>query len=196
MMWMLSASSRCRCVSLTRSITQALPGSRAPRASRARAAPTPPASAPSCRGAAPGRPAPRTGRETPVNSGISPARAFAYRPFTSRRSHSSTGVATWTSTNAPYSSTSARAFRRASSYGEMADTTTAAPCRASRDATQPIRSSSRRGPPSRSRAPATGAYARRRRRASRRAARAAPAPARRARRSSSCPTRQAREPER
>src|SRR5581483_9591316 len=79
------------------------------------------------------------GSETPVNSGISPARALAYRPFTSRRSHSSTGVATCTSTNGPNSSTRERALRRASAYGEIADTITAAPARVSREATQPMR---------------------------------------------------------
>jgi hypothetical protein len=75
-----------------------------------------------------------------VNSAISPAWAFAYSPFGSRRSHSAREVATWTSTNGACSSVSARAFRRASSYGEIAETTTAAPARASREATQPIRS--------------------------------------------------------
>src|SRR5581483_3889441 len=76
----------------------------------------------------------------PVNSGISPARAFAYRPFTSRRSHSSIGVATSISMNGPNGSTNARAFCRASAYGEMADTMTATPARVRRDATQPMRS--------------------------------------------------------
>ena len=69
----------------------------------------------------------------------SPAKACAYRPFGSRRAHSSSGVATWTSTNGAFCSTSERACRRASAYGEIAETTTAAPARASRDATQPMR---------------------------------------------------------
>ena len=36
-----------------------------------------------------------------MKSGISPRRALAYRPLRSRRSHSSSGVATWTRKNAP-----------------------------------------------------------------------------------------------
>ena len=75
-----------------------------------------------------------------MNSAISPACAFAYRPFGSRRSHSSSEVATYTRTNGACSSVRARAFWRASSYGEIAETITAAPARASREATQPIRS--------------------------------------------------------
>ena len=39
------------------------------------------------------------GASTPVKPGSSPARARAYRPFGSRRSHSSSGVSTKTSTN-------------------------------------------------------------------------------------------------
>ena len=50
------------------------------------------------------------GSATPVNSLISPANAFAYRPLTSRRAHSSTDASTCTSTNGPNSSTSSRAF--------------------------------------------------------------------------------------
>src|SRR3954453_16332876 len=76
------------------------------------------------------------GAETPVKSSISPANARAYSPFGSRRAHSSIGVATCTSTNGECGSTSARARRRASSYGEIADTITAAPARATREATQ------------------------------------------------------------
>src|SRR2546423_8527800 len=47
---------------------------------------------------------------------------------------------TKTSTNVPFCSTISRAFRRASTYGEIAETITAAPCRVSREATQPMRS--------------------------------------------------------
>src|SRR5204863_311255 len=49
------------------------------------------------------------------------------------------GVATKTSTNGACCSTSERAWRRISSYGEMAETTTTAPARARREATQPMR---------------------------------------------------------
>src|SRR2546421_4453762 len=80
------------------------------------------------------------GSETPVNSLISPRKAFSYRPLTSRRAHSSTDASTKTSTNVPFCSTISRAFRRASTYGEIAETITAAPCRVSREATQPMRS--------------------------------------------------------
>ena len=45
-----------------------------------------------------------------------------------------------TSTNVPNSSTIARAFRRVSSYGEIAAAITAPPWRVRREATQPIRS--------------------------------------------------------
>src|SRR5207253_9871287 len=79
------------------------------------------------------------GAETPVNSSISPANAAAWSPFGSRRAHSSSGVATWISTNGACCSTSDRACRRISSYGEIAETTTTAPARARRDATQPMR---------------------------------------------------------
>src|SRR5207244_3629948 len=75
------------------------------------------------------------GSETPVNSLISPRKAFSYRPLTSRRAHSSTDASTNTSTNVPCCSTISRALRRASTYGEIAETITAAPCRVSREAT-------------------------------------------------------------
>src|SRR5215207_5688702 len=55
------------------------------------------------------------GSDTPVNSLISPLKAFSYRPFTSRRAHSATEAATNTSTKVPCSSTSSRAFWRVSS---------------------------------------------------------------------------------
>src|SRR5581483_10515194 len=54
------------------------------------------------------------GSSTPVKPLISPANAFAYRPFTSRRAHSSTDAFTNTSTNDPNCSTIARAFLRIS----------------------------------------------------------------------------------
>src|SRR5439155_1276061 len=57
-----------------------------------------------------------------------------------RAAHSSTEAETNTSTNVPYCSTSARAFCRVSSYGEIAAVITAPPCRVSREATQPMRS--------------------------------------------------------
>ena len=74
-----------------------------------------------------------------MNSAISPACAFGRGPSgrgartpraTSRRRPRRTTAC---------SSASARARCRASSYGEIADTTTAAPARASREATQPMR---------------------------------------------------------
>ncbi len=71
-----------------------------------------------------------------VNSGISPARALAYSPFTSRFSHSSREVATWISTKL---SIQARTSSRTERYGEIAAVTDTTPLRASTDATQPIR---------------------------------------------------------
>ena len=76
------------------------------------------------------------GSDTPVNSGISPARAFVYRPFTSRSSHTSSGVSTNTSTKFGIS---ARTASRVSRYGEIAAVIAATPLRARTFATQPIR---------------------------------------------------------
>src|SRR4051812_35160175 len=79
------------------------------------------------------------GSLTPVKCGISPARALAYSPLTSRCSATSSGVETWTSRNRPCLSTSARASSRACSYGAIAATTTVPPCLTTSPATNPIR---------------------------------------------------------
>ena len=105
-----------------------------------RSAPTPRARAPRCRARAPGRrllvrvvdagEALDLAARTPSRRGPSRRGARTRRP-TPRRTPRRT---------APNSSTSARAFRRVSSYGEIAAAITAPPWRVSRDATQPIRS--------------------------------------------------------
>ena len=75
-----------------------------------------------------------------MNSGISPRRALAYSPLRSRRSHSSSGVATCTSTNAPpASSTIARTCLRVASNGAIGLQMATPPCRLISAATQPIR---------------------------------------------------------
>src|ERR687898_796825 len=76
----------------------------------------------------------------PVNSGISPARALAYRPLRSRRSHSSRGVATWTRKNAPpAASTMSWTCSRVSANGAIGEQTATPPWRAISAATQPMR---------------------------------------------------------
>src|SRR5262249_24193190 len=64
------------------------------------------------------------GSDTPVNSGTSPARAFAYSPLTSRDSHTSIGVSTYTSTKR---SIFARTSSRTDRYGEIAAVTATTP---------------------------------------------------------------------
>src|SRR5690606_5361637 len=76
------------------------------------------------------------GSDTPVNAWISPAKAFLYRPLTSRRAHTASGHLTYTSTKSPISR---RARSRASRYGEFAATTTTTPWRASSLATYAMR---------------------------------------------------------
>src|SRR5262249_8603857 len=76
------------------------------------------------------------GSATPVNSGISPDRAFAYSPFTSRASQSSREVATWISTKFEIHP---RISSRTDRYGEIAAVTDTTPFRASTAATHPIR---------------------------------------------------------
>ena len=72
---------------------------------------------------------------TPVRPRSWPAYARAYRPFTSRAAHSSTGVATCTSTNGSASARCrSRTASRAAAYGETTAARTSTPCRASRAA--------------------------------------------------------------
>ncbi len=76
------------------------------------------------------------GSETPVNSGICPARALAYRPLRSRASHTSIGVLTWTSTkSAPAASAMRRASARSASYGAIGAAIPMPPWRATSEAT-------------------------------------------------------------
>src|SRR5690606_41797541 len=56
------------------------------------------------------------GSDTPVKLGISPANALAYRPFTSRSAHTSSGALTNTSMKLVVS---ARTLSRTDWYGEM-----------------------------------------------------------------------------
>src|ERR1044072_9489485 len=77
------------------------------------------------------------GSETPVNSLISPERAFAYRPLTSRSSHVSTEALTYASMKR--SPIIWRASSRMSWYGEMAAVITGTSLRESRFATNAIR---------------------------------------------------------
>ena len=75
-----------------------------------------------------------------MNSGISPRRALAYSPLRSRRSHSSSGVATWTRKNAPpAAAVIARTSCRVASNGAIGLHTATPPCREISAATQPIR---------------------------------------------------------
>ncbi len=74
----------------------------------------------------------------PVNSLISPRRAFAYIPFTSRCSQTDNGVSTKTSMNWS-SSIMARTASRVSRYGETAAHITVPPWRTISLATKPIR---------------------------------------------------------
>ena len=76
------------------------------------------------------------GSLTPVNCGISPASAFAYRPLTSRRESSPMEHRTYTSTNR---GTLARTSSRTARYGEIAATMATPPERAMRPATYPRR---------------------------------------------------------
>src|SRR5690606_5479054 len=76
------------------------------------------------------------GSLTPVNSWISPARAFAYKPLRSRASHTSSGVATWTSTNPPpAAATLRRASALVSRYGAIGAQIASPPCLATSAAT-------------------------------------------------------------
>src|SRR5215210_6605968 len=76
------------------------------------------------------------GSETPVNCGISPEKAFAYRPLTSRSAQTSSGASTKISMKS--SPTLRRTWSRTSLKGEMALTITPTPLRVRRSATNPI----------------------------------------------------------
>src|SRR5215210_801280 len=76
------------------------------------------------------------GSETPVNCGISPEKAFAYRPLTSRSAHTSKGASTKTSTKS--SPMLRRTWSRTSLKGEIALTITPTPLRVNKSATNPI----------------------------------------------------------
>ena len=70
---------------------------------------------------------------------ITPARAFAYRPFLSRASHTASGVETCTSTKSPTSLTMDRTADLAAAYGAIGAQIAIPPCRATSVATYPIR---------------------------------------------------------
>ena len=142
MMSIASASSRSRCVSWTREMlsSASLPGMRL--SSSSRAITTAAASGgvrPAVSRRTSGSSGSSYGAETPVNSSISPANA-------ARRDPSGRAARTPRARSRRRSRRTARAARRASaracrisSYGEIAETTTAAPARAMREATQPMR---------------------------------------------------------
>src|SRR3954453_16207746 len=78
----------------------------------------------------------------PVKPVISPRRAFAYNPLTSRFSHSSRGVDTQISRNEPgppAASTVPRTHWRVASYGAIGAHTASPPCFVTSAATQPMR---------------------------------------------------------
>src|SRR5215210_1799379 len=76
------------------------------------------------------------GSETPVNCGISPEKAFSYRPLTSLSAQTSRGASTKISTKS--SPTLRRTWSRTSLKGEMALTITPTPLRVNKSATNPI----------------------------------------------------------
>src|SRR3954447_12879264 len=76
----------------------------------------------------------------PVKFGSSPALALAYRPFGSRRSHSSSGVDTHTSRKRrPARSWTARAAARSAAKGDTRETSATTPASASSAATSAVR---------------------------------------------------------
>src|SRR5690606_41173421 len=79
------------------------------------------------------------GALTPVNCGISPARAFLYRPFGSRRSHTSTSTSRKTSMKLP-AAARLRDSSRSERYGEMKEVMMMSPASRSEEYTSELQS--------------------------------------------------------